>query len=256
MGLDTLRAEGRKLATLPTVGLTVVLTALLTVGVALMSGTSVGTALSDNPEMIVDDFTPEVAGFDAVHYGQIGIIVLGVLAVSSEYGNGQVRTSLLAVPGRWRFLAAKAGAVALAALLCAVVTVPAAFVTYQIALGEHGLPLGDVPGSDVPAMWAGAVLYWVLMALLAAGATLVSRSALLPLAVLVGMVMALSIFLTTLTDLADYLPDRAGAQLFTLDGQGAGPPSDLSTLEGGAVMCAWVVGVWALAAWVFHRRDA
>ncbi|MFE1468964.1 ABC transporter permease [Nocardiopsis dassonvillei] len=248
-----LRAEADKLRTLVSVWITCLATPLLTVGLAWLSGWSVGRALENDPGMLVREVVPEQSGFDAIMYGQAGMVVLGVLAVSGEYTGGQLRTSLLAVPDRPRLLLAKATAVVLAALPVAAVTVTAAFAATQFGLGEHGYPLADVVGGPVPGALAGAVLYWVLLALLAAGLTVVARNAIVPLTVLISTVLALSFFLSMLTDAADYLPDRAGGQMFLLGGPNR---TDLSALQGGAVMAAWVVLVWAAAVWLFRRRDA
>ncbi|WP_235432163.1 hypothetical protein [Nocardiopsis sp. RV163] len=98
----------------------------------------------------------------------------------------------------------------LAALPVAVVTVAAAFAATQFGPGEHGYPLADAVAGPVPGALAGAALYWVLLALLAAGLTVVARNAIVQLTVLISTVLALPLFLSILTEAADYPPDRAG----------------------------------------------
>ncbi|MFI6577059.1 ABC transporter permease [Nocardiopsis sp. NPDC050513] len=251
--LDTVRSEAVKLRTVPSVLVACLATAVLTIGLAYLSGWSVGNALDTDPTRIVGNFTPESSGFDAIAYGQAGMVVLGVLAVSGEYAGGQIRTSLIAVPDRRRLLAAKAAAVTVAALVVSAVTVPGAFAVTQIGLGDHGYPWADVPDGPVPGALVGAVVYWVVLALLSAGLTVVVRNAVVPLVVLISLVLAGSFFLTMLTDMADLLPDRAGAQMYDLRG---GHAYDLTAVEGGAVMLAWTAAVWLAAAVLFTRRDA
>ncbi|RKS10596.1 ABC-2 family transporter [Nocardiopsis sp. Huas11] len=251
--LDTVRSEALKLRTLPSVLITCAATVAVTVGLGYVSGWSLAQAMDTDPSVIVGDYDPGRWGMDASGVGQLGMIVLGVLAVSGEYAGGQIRTSLLAVPGRLRLLAAKAAALAGAALAAALVTVPGSFVAAQAGLGEHGLPWSRMWEAPVAGHLAGAVLYWVLIALLAAGLTVVVRNAVVPLVVLVGLALAGSQLLSVATDLADFLPDRAGALMFR---EGADYAHDLTAVQGGAVMLAWVAAVGVVAVVLFHRRDA
>ncbi len=250
--LLSVRSEGRKLTTLPFVPLAALATFVVTVGLAAISSRSTAAYVETDPALIAA-FDPVGEGFQGVYMGQLGMVVLGVLAVSNEFANTQVRTSLMAVPGRGRFLASKAMVVALLAAVCALTVVPSAFVATQVMLGDHGLAFGDFAEAGVLGRLGGAVLYWVLLALLAAGATFIARNAVAPLAVLGAMVLALSYLLTGFTDYAELLPDQAG-QLMFLDVPD--PGLDLGPVQGGLVMAAWVVGVWLLAALLFHRRDA
>ena len=245
------RAEGRKLTTLPFVPLAVLATFVVTVGLAAVSSQFHSGYLDAEPAPAAA-FDPVSYGFQAVFMGQLGMVVLGVLAMSSEFTSTQVRTSLMAVPHRGRFLASKALVVALIALTVSLVVVPSAFVASQVMLGDHGLPLGGLLEADVLGRLTGAVLYWTLLALLAAGATVIARNAVAPLAVVGSLVLALSNILAGFTDLAGWLPDLAGSRMW--DPERA--PVDLSAVQGGLVMAAWVAGVWLLAVLLFRGRDA
>lgn len=247
-----IRAEGRKLGTLPMIPLAAMAVFLVTVVLAAVAGRTLVGAL-DDPARTVQGFTPIGEGFQAVYFGQAGMVVLGVLAVGGEFASGGLRTSLLAVPSRGRFLMVKALVVALLAGTVALVTVPSAFIATQIGLGEHGLDGAEFPTVDVVAPMAGAILYWTLLALLAAGATIWARNTVTPLVVLVSLVLALSHFLSMATDLADLSPDRAGSLLFMADHESA---LGLSAFQGAMVMVAWVVAVWLAATERFVRRDA
>lgn len=95
--------------------------------------------------------------------GQIAVIVLGVLTISSEYGTGLIRTTLTAAPDRLRVLTAKYlvfGTVAFTTITCSVgfVGLWAAVLHSGPAAGPHGL--GE---------WAGALagcFYVTLLGLL------------------------------------------------------------------------------------------
>lgn len=183
------------------------------------------------------------AGFRELTVGVLGPLVLGTVAAGSEYRGGQLRTSLVCVPSRPRLLAAKTGAVTLTvAVLAALSAVPALAVA------------GALTGGAGPRI-AGVVVYWTLGALLAYGITLLARSGVLPLTVLIVNTTAVSFsyLLTKVTPLAAYLPDLAGARMYLHD---MDVPGDLAPVTGGLVMAAWVAALLGVAGYAFHRRDA
>ncbi|MEV6573273.1 ABC transporter permease [Streptomyces sp. NPDC051577] len=96
--------------------------------------------------------------------GQLAVIVLGVLTITSEHGTGLVRTTFTAAPDRHRVLTAKYlvfGATALAATLGSVFVVAAA------AMAVHS---GSGAGPHSPGEWGGALagcLYVTLLGALA-----------------------------------------------------------------------------------------
>jgi len=103
--MNLLRAELLKLTTLPAMWITVIATWAVTVLLAA-AAPDVSTAL----------YGPVLAGF----------LVLGLIAATSEYQGGQIRTTLVAAPRRVATYVAKVGALA-------IVTLPAAGTT--VALG-------------------------------------------------------------------------------------------------------------------------
>ncbi|WP_199565683.1 ABC transporter permease [Spongiactinospora rosea] len=198
------------------------------------------------------------AGYQELAFGVLGAIVLGVVAISSEYvtesaesgGGRQITTSLTAVPSRTRFLLAKVGAVAIGGALLAVVA--AAATMGVVHAGPYAEPLG---AADVPRL-AGVVCYWVLTALLAFGVTVLTRHGVVPLAVFIvnTSVVSVTYLLTKVTPLANYLPDMAGVRMFVR--RLADNDVEIAPLTAGLVMAAWVAALLAVATAVFTRRDA
>jgi hypothetical protein len=88
--------------------------------------------------------------------------------------------------------------------------------------------------------------------------TVLARSGVIPLVVLIAnsSLVSVSILLTHLTPLAYYLPDLAGMRLFVADDSLGLFAEALDPLTGALVMAAWALGLLALSAAVFHRRDA
>lgn len=171
---------------------------------------------------------------------QIGPIVLGVLAVASEYAGSQIRTSLAAVPSRPRLLLAKIVALA----LTVVVTSLAAVGSAVLVVALRG---GDIPAPAIRPL-IGAVGYLVAMGLLAFALALLLRSLVAPLAGLLSLVLVVSPLVASATEYARWLPDRAGSALYAADA------SDLAF--GSSVILGWVLVVLAAAGAGFVRRDA
>lgn len=192
-------------------------------------------------------------GFIGLGLGVQGVIILGVLAVSSEYltessesgGGQQITTSLTVVSSRLYVLLAKAGAVTVISILFSIVAIMTTLSATHLILGEY------TPAFE----WSkliGAVCYWAFTALLAFGITVLTKNGIIPLAVLIinTSVVSFSFLLSKVTKLALYLPDRAGLEMFMF-------MSDrfLTPFTGGLVMLAWVIVLFIVAAIVFLRRD-
>ncbi|MGG4048702.1 MULTISPECIES: ABC transporter permease [Paenibacillus] len=192
-------------------------------------------------------------GYIGLGLGVQGVIILGVLAVSSEYlaegnesgGGQQITTSLTVVSSRIHFLLAKAGAVTVISILLSVVAIMTTVSATHLVLGEY------TPAFEWPKL-LGAVCYWAFTALLAFGITVLTKHGMIPLAVLIinTSFVSFSFLLSKVTKLALYLPDRAGFEMFMFLSN-----RFLTPLTGGLVMFAWVVVLFIAAAIVFHRRD-
>lgn len=188
--------------------------------------------------------------------GLIGAMVLGVVIVSSEYtptgddtpGAVQMTATLAAIPGRVRLVLAKALVLVTVTALQGTLT---ALATAGLGRAVHGDALPLPSAGRV----AGAVLYWVLMALLVYAVTLVARRGILPLVYFIVNASAVSVsyLLTKVTPAAAYLPDIVGAHMFL---RGVDAPVEIGPVTAGLVMTAWVAVLLGAATLIFRRRDA
>lgn len=242
--MRALRAELSKLATLPFTWLAAA------AGIIIPTGISIITSATSTPG-------PDT-GFAELAVGVLGVIVLGVNAIGSEYttegeesaGSRQITTTLTATPSRMRVLLAKAGAVIIATALLAVVAIAIVQATVRITLGDAAPALD----ADAFVRMGGAALYWVLMALLAFGLTVLTRNGIIPMAILVAnsSVVAVTYLLAQNVPAANYLPDLAGMRMFTtIESSVVIPP-----VTGGIVMAGWIAVLLIVAGVVFSRRDA
>lgn len=256
-------AETGKILTLPGVWAGIIASVLGTIAITAMNAVQAASALDEGEADLFGPISVFETAFAAAPLGTIGAIVVGVLAVSSEYapnspdagGSRQITSTLIAIPGRIRIVLAKTTAVVAITILTAFVAFPSCLAVAQLLLGDRAPE--SVDGEQ--ALWrlAGATIYWTLTALLALGITLITRSAALPLIILIlnSSVVSISLLLTKVTSLAHWLPDMAGRNLFGFDAELV-LPGGLDAVPGGLIMAAWAAASVVAGAIVFARRDA
>lgn len=249
-------AELSKLFSLPGIWLAFLIGAIAPAVIATLD------CIAEKEEIIAGVSTRlSEVGYIGLVMGVQGVIILGVLAVSSEYltessesgGGQQITTSLTVISSRFHFLLAKAGAVTVISVLLCIVAIMTTVSATHLILGEYA------PAFE----WSrliGAVCYWTFTALLALGITMLTKNGIIPLAVLIinSSVVSFSVLLYRVTKLAFYLPDRAGAEMFMFTSDtftGSLFDKYHTPFTGGLVMFAWVVVIFIAAAIVFHRRD-
>lgn len=255
-------AELHKAATLPAVWAGLAVALLGSLGITLLNAvTTRGAIASGRAHELVADTSPFETAYAAVPLGTVGAVVIGVVLMSSEYaatsadagGGRQLTTTLTALPHRGTALAAKAVTIVALVAASAVVTIPACVALAQAILGDGGRE--TITCHEALLRSGGAALYWALTGLLAFAITVLARSGIVPLIVLIAnsSLVSISLLFTNITPLAHWLPDMAGRRLFggidTVDG-------GLEAIPGALVMGAWTVALLAVAAVVFARRDA
>ncbi|MFD1086280.1 hypothetical protein, partial [Micromonospora andamanensis] len=184
----------------------------------------------------------------AVPYLQAGTISLGVLAVGTEYADGQIHTTLRCVPDRLAVPAAKAVAYLAWAAGTAVTALAVGLLTARIALATRDVP---VVTDGVPWDVVGAAAHLTLVGLLGLALAALLRAVVSALVVTLSLVLVVSPVLDAITPHARYLPDRAGALLYLPD-----PERVLTPATGLLVLLGWVVVIAGGAVAAFRRRDA
>jgi ABC-2 type transport system permease protein len=184
---EALRAEWIKLRTLTSTAWLLIGATAVTVGVsaAIAAGThqSAGGGGED----------PTKLALTGIDLGQAVVAVLGVLAISEEYGTGMIRTTLAALPRRLTVLGAKAANLVVLTLASSVLAVAGCLVAGRLMLpGDglgpaHGYALVSVADPATLRAAIGSVIYLGLIALLALGVATTVRDT----AVSIGVVLAL-----------------------------------------------------------------
>jgi ABC-2 type transport system permease protein len=191
--------------------------------------------------------------------GQLVIVVLGTLSITSEFGTGMIRTSLTVMPRRGAFYGAKAAVLAAVALVVALVASFASFFVGQALLSSTHVS-ATLSQPNVLRAVLGTALYVVLCCLFAYGLGAIVRST-------AGAMTAAYGFLFLLPQLAKALPsswyadvDRwlPGGDIINAitNTQGGMNPHLFSAWGELAVFAGYAVILLALGALLFRRRDA
>ncbi|RGC65251.1 ABC-2 family transporter protein [Micromonospora sp. MW-13] len=258
---NTVAAELRKATTLPAVWAGIAVALFGSAAITLINAFSTRAALdAGHPEARA--FTsPFETAFAAMPLGTVGAVVIGVVIFSSEYtahsvevgGGRQITATLAAIPHRHTVLAAKATVTILLVVILAAITMPVTVGIARLVIGSAGAE--TVPLDDAVERCLGGAVYWALTGLIALAITVLTRSGIIPLIVLIvsNSLVSVSLLLTNLTPLAHWLPDMAGRRLFgglhTVEG-------GLDALPGALVMTGWAILLLTIAAVVLRRRDA
>ncbi|KAA0935091.1 MULTISPECIES: ABC transporter permease [Streptomyces] len=218
---------------------------LLVVGIGFL----VAVNTSDNDYA---DVPYTIPAFFGLILGQICLITLGVLVVSSEYGTGMIRTTFTASPQRHRVLTAKL-----------MIFFAVAFVVSALAIAFVGLVTSGLHGGSSEVSWAGTVvkgsLYVSLLGVLAlavgsmlrhsAGAITAMLGLVLVPAILPAFLMISDSLRTVGEKMMEYNAPNALARIFEIDSEsGTGGPQ-LGLLAG--LTAAAIVGAYVL----LERRD-
>jgi ABC-2 type transport system permease protein len=188
--------------------------------------------------------------------GQLAICVLGVLVITSEYGSGTIRASLLAMPRRIPMLIAK-GVVfgALVFVVGEAVSFGSFFIGAAIVHSHFPVSLSQ-PG--VTRAVIGSGLYLTVLGLFALAIGALIRHTAGAITTVIGLVLVIFNLTGLLpgswgAHINAYMPTVAGL-LITQDKQAAGQL--LSPWQGLGVFCAWTALLLIAGAYLLKRRDA
>ena len=254
-----LHAEWTKLRTSP--GTAWLLLAVVAVTVAV----SAAAAASARCPAAGCGQDPSKISFTGVDLGQAAVAIVAVLAVSAEYSTGMIRTTLAAMPGRIKLLAAKAAVVSVLILAAGALAAAGSLLTGWLILPGHGftrahgfapLTLADGP---VLRATAGSVLYLALIGLLSLGAAAAVRDSAVAIGLVLGVLYLLPIVAAVVSNatvrrhLLQAAPMTAGLDIQATTGLRGLP---LSPWQGLAVLAAWAAGALLAGGLLLRLRDA
>ncbi len=131
-----------------------------------------------------------------IWFGQIGAAVLAVLAITSEYSTGMIRTTFAASPRRRAVLAAKATVVGAAVLVVGLATSAVCFLFGQEILQgngftyENGYPGQSLADAETFRAVAGSAVYLAMLAVFSLGVGTILRHTAGAITIVLAVVLA------------------------------------------------------------------
>jgi ABC-2 type transport system permease protein len=253
---SVLACEWTKLRSVRSSTLTVLAAAAATIAVGLITANDAVTYWDQASASQRTAFDPIWVSLTGLVLTQLVFGALGVLAISSEYASGTIRTTLTAVPRRWTILAAKAVVVATVAFLAGELIAFAAFFAGQAVLSAQDLnvALGH-PG--VLRGLLGAGFFLCVMALLGLGLGAIIRHTAGAVSALFGLIFLVPPIVQALPTPWDarigrYLLPEPGKQLILLEHT----PARLSVGAAFLFCAAYAAVALGVAGLLINRRDA
>jgi ABC-type transport system involved in multi-copper enzyme maturation permease subunit len=247
---QAMRAEWTKLVSLRSTRWTLLITA---VGTFLVTFLATHGALHHSPQWY-RGFDPTNQSLSGMAIGSLALGVLGILAVSAEYGSGTIRSSLAATPRRGAFLTAKVIVVGLLTLLLGEALSFIAFFEGQAVL-KGGAPTATLGQPGVLRAVALSGFFLALFALLGLGLGVIVRHTAGAIAVFAGVTFLLPILFNSIShDIARFAPELIFANSIAAT---VNQHDDAVSVTMGVVLmlgyCAAALGLGAL---LLNRRDA
>ncbi|MBT1611709.1 ABC transporter permease [Curtobacterium poinsettiae] len=239
---------------------------VLTIGMAALIGANTSSGGQELPT--------DLANGTFVNANAVGVLlsslvvgVLGVLIITGEYGTGQVRSTFTADPRRTGVILAKATVLAIATfVVSAVATWIGVLISLPLLAGNGIEPEVSDPSVFLPIL--GSSVFLTLLALLAYGIGLLVRSSAGGIAITLGLLLVVPGVLALMSglmkvdwpmDIAAFLPDSAGGQLYAYSYDGASTVDNSGVVLNGwggfGVLAAEVLVVGGLALTLARRRD-
>jgi ABC-2 type transport system permease protein len=190
-------------------------------------------------------------------FAQITAIVLGTLAVTSEYGTGMIRATLAATPRRGAVLAAKAVVLAGCLVVAGTVTALAGYAAGNWFFENEGIGIALSDEGVLRSMF-GSGLYMAGLGLLAAAVGLLVRHTAAALSIVLALVFVVGNMVFLLPGAwgewtGKLMPGNAGSGIAT---PVSFNPDLLDPWVGFAVFAGEVAAVLLVGYLAFRRRDA
>jgi ABC-2 type transport system permease protein len=246
---QTMRAEWTKLVSLRSTRWTLFITA---VGTFLVTFLATHGALHHSKSWY-QGFDPTNQSMAGLAIGSLALGVLGILAMSGEYGSGTIRSSLAAMPRRGVLLGAKVLVVGLSTLVIGEILSFVSFFEGQAIL-SGGAPTASLGQPGVLRAVALSGVFLGLFALLGLGIGTVIRHTAGAIAVFAGITFLVPILFNSISHgIARFAPELIFANsIAAVHRQG----NAVSVTIGVVLMLAYCATAIGLGAFLLHRRDA
>jgi ABC-2 type transport system permease protein len=253
---DVLRSEWTKARTVPSTVWTLLVAAVLGIGLGALISALAGNHYDKGSLSSRLTWDPTSISGSGLAIAQLAIGILGVMLITSEYSTRAISSSLAAVPRRGRLLGAKALVILAMTFVVVEVIAFVAFFVGQALISGHA-PTANLGESGVLRALIGSGLYGALLGLLGLALGTILRHAAGAIAVLVALLFVLPGIAAALPAsiehaVQEYWPTQAGAQVTTV----VRTAHTLSPWAGFGVFALFVAIISAVGLYTLDRRDA
>lgn len=247
-----LRSEFTKIRSTRSTYWTLLVMVLITIGFGALA--SAGAA--SNAAHLEPGFDATQRSLEGMFLGQLVIVMLGALTITSEYSTGMIRTSLTAMPRRGTVYTAKAVAFAVVALAAGLVASFGSFFLGQAIMSSHHInaTLGQ---PQVLRAVIGGGLFLGACGMLSYGLGMILRHTAAAITAAIGLLFVLTVLVGFLPQswqdhVSKWTPAIAGSEVW----QAHSDPGNLSAWAGFGVLCGYAAVAMIIGIILFRRRDA
>ena len=207
----------------------------------------------------VAPFEPqETPGFDLVDTAGLAqpfALVLGLLAVSTEFRHGTITPTLLATPDRIRLMAAKLAAYGAAGLILGIVAYGLAALLMSVILPLRDIS-SELPFGDAVELVAGGVVCIALLTAIGVGFGAVVRNQVGAIIGGLAWMFMVEPLLTAIPTVGRWVEDYGlGGAISGVTGSGFGGEPAVGQVVGGLLLLAYAVLFAIAGALLMRRRD-
>ncbi len=220
------------------------------VAVAVIVGAAMGAAMLS---IIQGGGSADIV--DAVMIGtgpaRILVVVLGAVAITSDWANGQLASATLAVPRRGALLVGKGLVVAGGAAVAGILTGSALVGVAALEAQSGGVEIHI--GVRVVGVVLSCGLQYAAVALIGLGIGALLRGTAAAVSAAIGLFMVLPVLVATLPQVQPYLPHSSLSALTVMDADGAA--GAMPWVAALLVTALWVAAAVGGGLWSFSRAD-
>ena len=257
--LSTMKSEWIKFRSVRSTILGMVVFVILTIGLGILV-TSLIHAHWNSPGSQQDHLTfdPVSTSLVGTALAQFAVGVIGSLFITTEYTTGSIRTTLAAVPNRWKLIIAKTGVLKISMLLASEIV---CFVAFFIGKAIYGNMDPSIPdtltnGADLRAVVLGGV-YLTLLSVIGFSLGMLLRQSAATISTYVGIVLVIPLVLfffpkSIQDSLTKLEPSYLGREMMSVNPiQNA-----FSPWVAAMILVIYAAVLWVCGIMVFQRRDA
>ena len=257
--LSTMKSEWIKFRSVRSTIFGMIVFVVLTIGLGILV-TSLIHANWNSPgsERTRLTFDPIATSLVGTALAQFAVGVIGSLFITTEYTTGSIRTTLAAVPNRWKLITAKTGVLKISMVLVSEAVCFAAFFIGQAIYGNMNSSVPDTltNGADLRAVIFGG-FYLMLLSVIGFSLGMLLRQSAAAISAYVGIVLVIPLVLfffpqSIQDSLTKFEPSYLGREMMSV----TPIPNGFSPWTSAMLLVLYTVILWGIGIFVFQRRDA